>query len=285
MRQENSWMKVKEGIALVLISCLTCLVQAAGKDIEVSLHEKRIQEISSDGLLLSFLARVENRSEHSYFISSYKYRILVNQREYLNQNVSLENERLEVKPGEKSILNFPVRLSYRYLKTYLTEGQKQGNCLVAGEIFFVGEKKKIEKVPFEWSMSFPVFKIPELKFLPLQIKDLTIGGAEFRFVFALINENPYDVLIQDLGLELILGGKVIYSGRIAGDKTLEAEQEKIFQIPLILDFFEQGRELRDQLEQEKPEFRLKAQVTADSAWGVLNFSVERSAGVEKEFKR
>lgn len=283
----ESWLKL--AVVFFLFSSVFALsgpsAAAAGKDLEVSLLEQKIKEIKPEGLVLSFLAKVENRSERSYFVSSYRYRVLVNQKEYFTQNVSLENEGLEIKPGEKTVLNFPVRLSYQYLKPYLTEGQKQASCTVAGEMFLVSEKKKVEKLPFEWKMSFPIFKLPEVRFYPLQIKDLTLGGADFQFVFSLVNDNPYEVLIQDMTLELGLAGKVIFRGKIAGDKTLNIGQEKTFQIPLMLDFFEQGRELREELEKEKPEFRWKAQLTADSAWGVLSFELEKVGTVEKQFKR
>lgn len=270
-------------LAICLILLLTGqAVAAAGKELEVTLQEKKIQELTADGLTLSFLVRVENRSEKPYLISSYQYRVLVNQKEYFTRNTTLENEQLEIKPGEPVIINFPVRLSYQYLKPFLTENQKQATCQVSGQLFFVSEKKKVEKIPFEWSMSFPIFKLPQLKFWPLQVKALTLGGAEFNFVFSLFNENAYEVLVQDINLELTLAGKVIFHGKLAGDKTLGAGQEKTFPLSLMLDFFEQGRELRDELEKEKPEFKLKALVTADSAWGVFSFVLEKTGQVEKQ---
>jgi hypothetical protein len=36
-------------------------------------------------------------------------------------------------------------------------------------------------------MGFPFFEFPEVVFLPLAVKDLTLGGAEFIFRFQLKN--------------------------------------------------------------------------------------------------
>ncbi|MBC7363885.1 MAG: hypothetical protein H5U07_04995 [Candidatus Aminicenantes bacterium] len=258
---------------------------AAGKELTITLLESKIQDLTAEGLTLSFLVRIENKSETPYLISSYQYRVLVNEKEYFTQLIALENEKLEIKPGEPVLVNFPVRLSYQYLKPFLTENQKQANCQVSGQMYFVGEKKKVEKIPFVWEMSFPIFKLPGLKFWPLQVKALTLGGAEFDFVFSMVNDNAYEVLVQDVNLELILANKTIFNGKIEGDKTLAAGQEKTFKLSLLLDFFEQGRELRDELEKEKPEFKLKALVRADSAWGPFSFMLEKTDRVEKQLNR
>lgn len=69
-------------------------------------------------------------------------------------------------------------------------------------------KNKMEKVPFTFSMDFPIFEFPEITFLPLAVKDLTLGGAEFTFSFQLKNPNPYDLLIKDLQVKLHLGDRV-----------------------------------------------------------------------------
>ena len=279
----KTWLRM--AVVFILVSSLVQVALTAEKELELNLQEKKIKEITADSLILSFLARVDNRSDKPCFISSYQYRVLINQKEYFTQNITLDKEKLEIRPGEPVLINFPVRLSYQYLNPFLTENQKQATCQVSGQMFFVGDKKKGEKIPFEWSMSFPIFKMPQLKFWPLPIKDLTLGGADFKFVFSLVNENAYEVLIQDINLELSLAGKVIFKGKLGGDKTLGAGEEKAFPLSLMLDFFEQGRELRDELEKEKPEFKLKAQMTADSAWGVLDFVLEKTDRVEKQFSR
>jgi len=146
-------------------------------------------------------------------------------------------------------------------------------------------KRKNRKVAINFQSDFPVFKLPQVRFLPLWVRDLTLGGADFDFRYELSNPNGYDLLIQKIDLELWLENRVIYGGQRTGDNTLAAGGSKTYSLPLVLDFFEQGRELRDSLEKESPSFTLKLRIEADSAWGWLVFPLEATSATPKEFSR
>lgn len=254
------------------------------KNLQVVLQDKRISDLSPSGLTLSFIASVENVSEKKFYLVSYRYQVLINEREYVRPEVSLE-EPIDILPARKTTLNFPVKIDYEYITPLLAANQKQATCRVSGEISFQDERQNTEKIPFNFFMNFPIFKLPQVDFLPLLVKDLTLGGAEFNFRFRISNENPYDLLIQKLRLELMLEGRSIFRGEIAGDNTLGSAENKVISLPLILDFFELGREVRDSLEKESTPFTLRATFEADSAWGWLTFSVEKKDSVKKEFNR
>jgi len=254
------------------------------KDLQINLFERKVTELTPLGLTLSFVTGIENASQKKYVLSSYEYRVMINQKEYLRQQVSLD-EPIEVFPGKVTSIHFPVKINYQYLNPFLTEGQKQAFCHVSGEMYFQDEKRKTEKVSFSFSMDFPLLKFPEIEFLPLEVKSLTLGGTEFSFRFNLKNLNPYDLLIQKIQLDLILEDRIIFAGEIPGDKTLNAGQVRTFSIPLVLDFFELGRNYRESLQQETIPFALKARFGVDSAWGWLDFSVEKQDRVKKDFSR
>ncbi len=274
------WLALMAILPLLIIS-VKLSVSAAARNLVINLQDKKISELSPEGLTLSFYPAIKNNSDRTYVLASYSYRVLINSQNFFEQRVSPDEE--VTIPARQAIgLHFPVKISYQYLTPVLPEGQKQASCLVTGEMYFRNEKNKIEKVPFSFSMEFPVFEFPEITILPLAVKDLTLGGAEFTFSFQLKNPNPYDLLIKDLHLELRLGNRPIYQGSLPGDKALEPGGFKTFQIPLMLDFFEMGRELRDNLENELVPFVLKADIGADSAWGWLAFSLEKSDSVKKE---
>lgn len=255
-----------------------------GKNIELTLGQVRIAELSGSGLTLSFHVRMENNSSRNYSLVSYQYQVLVNEKEYFRQPVSLDQP-IELPAGSQALVNFPVKINYQYLEPYLAGTRQQATCRMAGELIFQDERKKTEKVALNVRADFPVFKLPEVRFLPLLVRDLTLGGADFDFRFAISNPNNYDLLIQTIKLELSLENRIIYSGQLAGDKTLGAGQSKTYSLPLMLDFFEQGRELRDGLEKERPFFTLKMRIEADSAWGWLAFPLEATSATSKEFSR
>ncbi|MCX8159379.1 MAG: LEA type 2 family protein [Candidatus Saccharicenans sp.] len=256
----------------------------ARKNIELGLREVKIGDLSSSGLTISFHVWMQNNSSRNYALVSYQYQVLINEKEYFRQPVSLERS-IDLPAGSQAVINFPVRISYQYLKPYLTEARQQATCRLSGDLVFQDEKKKTEKVSLNLRADFPIFKLPQIRFLSLLVRDLTLGGADFDFRFVLGNPNPYDLLIQNINLELLLEGRSVYSGQLAGDKTLAAGESKTYSLPLMLDFFEQGRELREGLEKDQPSFTLKLRIEADSAWGWLDFPLEATAAIGKEFRR
>lgn len=284
--------KVKQPIALflILIAALTSrgVADLPGypprKNIELTLVQFRLTELSGSGLTLLFLVRMENNTSRNYSLVSYQYQVLINEKEYFRQPVSLDQP-IDLQAGREVLVNFPVRFNYQYVEPYLTGTRQQATCRVAGELIFQDERKRTEKVPMNFRADFPVFRLPELRFLPLLVRDLTLGGADFDFRFTISNPNAYDLLIQKIYLELLLEDRVIYRGQLAGDKTLGAGEGKNYRLPLMLDFFEQGRELRDSLEKDRPSFSLKLRIEADSAWGGLVFPLEVTSTTSKEFSR
>jgi len=270
--------------ALSLAAGNTLSGRPARKNIELNVKETQIADLSGSGLTLSFHVRLENNSSRNYALVSYQYQVLINEREYFRQAVTLDRP-IDLPAGSQTVVNFPVRINYQYLEPYLTGTRQQAACLMTGEIIFQDDRKKTEKMNFDFRADFPVFKLPQVRFHPLRVRGLTLGGADFDFRFDLSNPNGYDLLIQKINLELLLGTRVIYSGQLTGDNTLTAGESKSCTLPLILDFFEQGRELRDSLEKENPSFTLKLRIEADSAWGWLVFPLEATAAIPKEFSR
>ncbi|HQH61566.1 MAG TPA: hypothetical protein PLW38_07390 [Candidatus Saccharicenans sp.] len=268
-------------VLYLLVMLVKLPVSAAARNLTISLQDKKISELKPEGLTLSFYSAIKNNSDRNYVLASYSYRVLVNSQNFFEQQVSPE-EQVTIPARQVVSLHFPVKISYQYLTAVLPEGRKQASCLVTGDMYFRSEKNKMDKVPFTFSMDFPIFEFPEITFLPLAVKDLTLGGAEFTFSFQLKNPNPYDLLIKDLQVKLHLGDRPIYEGSLRGDKALEPGGIRTFKLPLMLDFFEMGRELRDNLERELVPFVLKAEVGADSAWGWLAFNLEKSDTVKKE---
>ncbi len=283
---------MRNRIAFFLILMTAFTILAAGylpgylprKNIELSLDRVRLGELSGSGLTLSFQVRMENNSSRNYALVSYQYQVLINEKEYFRQPVSLDQP-INLPAGSQALVNFPVKINYQYVEPYLVGTRQQASCRVTGELFFQDERKRTEKVTLNVRADFPIFKLPEVRFLSLLVRDLTLGGADFDFRFAISNPNAYDLLIQTIDLELALENRIIYSGRLPGDKTLAAGESKTYSLPLMLDFFEQGRELRDGLEKDRPSFTLKLRLEADSAWGWLAFPLEATSTAGKEFIR
>ncbi len=75
---------------------------AAKDDISLALKEKVIRNLSSSGLVLAFHIAVSNASSSGRDLVRYRYRVRINQTEYLNMTVTLESP-LAVPAGRETL--------------------------------------------------------------------------------------------------------------------------------------------------------------------------------------
>jgi len=277
-----------------IVSCLVILfslaffseiIAAPAKNLNVSLREKLIRDLSSSGLKLVFNMGISNRESSDRLLVSYNYRVLVNQREFFNHSVELD-EPIIVPAGSEIFIGLPVKITYSYLFTAVGELPAAGVCDVNGELFFRDERNREDKISFSASGDFPVFKEPDIILLPLKINNLTVGGADFAFSVKLKNVNSYALLIDRLEYELKISGILVAAGSFPGDKSLTENSEKTLSLPVLLDFFESGQDLREILGHDEIPCRFSGVIGIESVWGRLSFPFDVNAGltVDKSVK-
>jgi hypothetical protein len=247
-------------------------------DITLALKEKVIRDLSSAGLTLSFQISVSNRASEDLALVRYRYRVVVNLKEFLNMTVSLDRP-LTVPAGKELLIALPVRISYGLLVEAMGPVGDKAACDVSGEMFFADSRRREEKVGFAYPGEFPIFKEPEIGLLPLRVNDLTVGGADVVFQSRFRNLNNYELVVSRISFRLLFGEKEVLSGEIPGDKSLPAGGEKTFALPFIVDFFESGRDLRDLFQKPEIPGRFSGEIEIQSAWGKLVIPFDRSQGL------
>ncbi len=165
------------------------------EDIVLSLTDRVIRDISSAGLTLSFRIAVGNRAATDRALVRYRYRVVVNEKEFLNLTVGLD-EPLTVPAGRETLISLPVKITYALLTAAVGPVETSGQCEVTGEMVFADERKREDKVGFAFPGEFPVFKDPEVEILPLKVNDLTVGGADLVFRVRFRNPNGYELVIS-----------------------------------------------------------------------------------------
>ena len=136
-------------------------------------------------------------------------------------------------------------------------------------MFFLTERGKEQRVAFAYSGEFPIFKDPEVDLLPLDVLDLTVGGADVVFHPRFKNPNGYDLGVEAIDYELYFGGRLVLSGAIPGDKSLPPTGEKTFSLPFLVDFFEAGDEVRAEFAKNELPCRFNGRIRIASVWGPL----------------
>jgi LEA14-like dessication related protein len=258
---------------------------AAKKNIAVSLNKKEIRDLDGSGLLLVFFIQVTNASSSDYALSKYDYRVVVQETDYFSLKTSLEEPILVPKSGD-TLISFPVKITYSLLFEAVPSVEQSARvpCYITGLLIFVDSRRREEKVPFAFSAEFPIYKDPDVAVQPIELKTLTIGGTEFAFSFSCRNANGFEIVLGDIAYDLELEGHPISKGVIRGQNNLEAQGERAFRLPFVLDFFELGKEYFGIFDRPSAEFRLKGEANASSVWGDLKivFSRRGSAPIVRQ---
>jgi len=273
------------GMAVLCLSGARALragpVSDPREDIVLLLKDRVIRDISSAGLTLSFRMAVANRAATDRALVRYRYRVVINEKEFLNMTVGLD-EPLTVPAGRETLIALPVKITYALLTAAVGPVETSVRCEVTGEMVFADERKREDKVGFAFPGEFPVFKDPEVDLLPLKVNDLTLGGADLVFRARFRNPNGYELVVSRMSFRLLVGEKEVQAGLVPGDKSLPRSGERVFSFPFILDFFETGTDTRDLLQKPLVPTRFAGELEITSAWGTLVVPFDKTQAVPEE---
>lgn len=246
------------------------------QDLKITLEEKQIQDLSLSGLSLVFYVKITNSSGSIYYLSGYDYQFVVNQREYIRLAAPMENE-IRIDASSDTLLSFPLKITYAHLFQALERIEKEDKalCYLAGTMRFSDGRKEKGKLYFAFSGEFPIFKNPDIECLSLDVNDLTIGGADLSFEVRFKNRNGFELFVDSIRYALQLGEKPIGEGKISGDKNIKSHIDKVFSLPLLLNFFEVGKDVYNILHQPSALCRFSGEIKVRTVWGSLNIPFDK----------
>ncbi|MBN2265884.1 MAG: hypothetical protein JW775_08735 [Candidatus Aminicenantes bacterium] len=280
----------RRAIAAAGLVCLAfgAAAPATGAKDEVTLvlKEKVIRNLSSSGLVLAFHIAAVNAEPSPHALVRYRYRVRINQQEYINTSVALD-EPLTVPARGETLIALPVKITYELVRQAIGPVEGQALCDVVGEMYFLNERGRERKAPFAFSGEFPIFRDPEVDLLPLEVRDLTVGGADVVFKPRFRNRNAYDLIVEAIDYEISFCGLAVQNGSIAGDKSLPGAGEKAFALPFLVDFFEAGEEVRAGFAEGEFPCRFAGRIVIASVWGplVVRFDETRTLSLDRKGDR
>ncbi len=258
---------------------------AVKKNITISLSRKEIREMTTQGLNLVFYVYLANASSSPLYLDQYDSRVVIQEKDFFSLRTTLE-EPISVPAESSTLVSLPVKLTYSFLFEAAPgiESESRVGCYMTGQMMFSDGKKIKEKVPFAFAGEFPIFKGLEVELLPLEVRNLSLGGTEFDFVFNWRNLNSFDLALGRIIYELKLGGRAVAEGQLKSGETVEGKGEKKMSLPLVLDFFEIGRELQALLQQPSVECEFNLQGEAETAWGPAKITLSKKEIIAIERK-
>ncbi|MFP4082854.1 MAG: LEA type 2 family protein [Candidatus Aminicenantes bacterium] len=246
-------------------------------DLSISLEERQIQDLGLSGLNLVFYIKIKNSSPSAYYLSGYHYRLVVDHTEYIRMEMPLAGQMIRIDPASSTLLSFPLKITYAHLFQVVKGASEKDKalCYLSGAMRFSDGRREKGKLAFAFSGEFPIFKLPEVECLSIQVNDITIGGAELSFEARFKNRNGFELLVDSISYTVQLGEKPIGEGRIRGDKNMESRAEKDFSLPLLLNFFEVGRDVYDLLHQPSAVCRFTGELKCRTVWGRVTIPFDK----------
>jgi LEA14-like dessication related protein len=170
----------------------------------------------------------------------------------------------------------PVKITYELLRRAIGPVEGQAFCDIVGDMVFLNERNREQKASFAFSGEFPIFQDPVVDWLPLEVVDLTVGGADVVFHPRFRNLNGYDLIVDAIDFELFFNGRRVLEGEVPGDKSLPRTGERTFALPFLVDFFEAGEDIRAAFAKDEMPCRFTGRIEIASVWGRLVVPFDRT---------
>ncbi len=265
---------------LLVASAQFSISASVDSDLKIELKERRIKDLTLEGLTLVFYVNISNSSSKAYHLSRYDYRFLVNHKDYIQLQTNLE-EGLRIEAKNEILVAFPVKITYEHLFRAIPEIKDEGHpvCSLVGWAWFSDGRRERGKLALAFTGEFPIFWKPEIDWIDIQVNTLTIGGADIDFRVKFMNKNDFELLVDRISYNLILSGHSLGQGNISGDKNIEKRGEKIFALPFLLNFFDVGKEVYDILKQSSAQCTFSGEVKIQTIWGRLTIPYQKQGAV------
>ena len=238
------------------------------RDLQISLEIKQVENLSSESLNYVFYLNVKNLSSNSYFLTRYRYRFIVAEQEYL-QLLTAPSGGLEISPSTTTMIAIPIKITYDHLFRAVdgVEDLDEVSCYLMGELFFGDGRRERGSLPIAYPGLFPIFRSPLAELKTLQANTVSIGGADLNVSAKFINRNGFDLRVSDIRYTLKLGGHTVKEGRIPGDKNVGKKSEREFQLHLLLNFFEVGKDVYAVLLKDEVRVSFSGEIEYFTDWG------------------
>lgn len=268
-------------LAVLLISSAQFIYPLSlDNDLKIELRERRIRDLTLEGLTLVFYVNISNSSSKAYYLTSYEYRFLVKHQDYIQLQTRLD-EGLKIESRNETLLAFPVKITYEHLFRVIPDMKDEEHpvCNLVGWAWFSDERRERGKLPLAFTGEFPIFRKPEIELVTVHVNTLTIGGADIDFEVKFMNRNSFELLVDRISYNIVLGGHSLDQGLISGDKNIEKQGEKIFALPFLLNFFDVGKGVYNVLNQSSIQCTFSGEVQIQTIWGRLTIPYEKSGAV------
>lgn len=275
---------MKRAVVPVLMAALVLLSAAAKarpltqkSEVEISVVQKRVDNVSLQGLTLVFVLAIDNPTASVQSLVRYDYRIVIGQTEYFRLETALDAP-IPIPARSAAKIAIPVKFTYEYLYANVPEaqGRDRVDCILVGGLSFREGRRREKRIPIAFSGDFPIYRGFDVKCLPFTAKGLTMGGADIIFSAALVNPNGVAFKPERVTYKIIIADKLVAEGTMESIGSVAPRGETPISIPLLLDFWEIGKGVFQALDNPPAAVRFQGEIEASWDWGSIVIPFDRT---------
>jgi LEA14-like dessication related protein len=208
----------------------------------VTFQKMSVDRITFDGVTLLFDFNVENPNRFGVTAEKYNYQFFINDRSFLSGE---QSEGLRVDRESSTVVQVPVTLNFS--EVYETFGavarQDSLSYALNTEVEFDLPVMGRKRVPVEAAGEIPVPRIPRISFGDIDVKELSLSGAEVEVSFRVANPNPFAISVENTAYQVEVNGREWLDTTLDETIRLSGREDRVVRIPIRLNSTQLGSAL------------------------------------------
>lgn len=240
---------MKKYIAIILVavfmaSCAALRDFADTRRPTLQYNSMSIQSIDFNRAVVQFHFDVNNPNPVGLTADRYSYEFFINENSFLSgsqdQNVRISRESV-------STLSVPVTLSFSDIINSFGSliGSESFAYRINTEVQFDIPGLGVQRLPVSASGELPIPRMPRIELAGLDVRNLSLAGAELEVAFRVANPNRFGISMSNAAYILQVNGRDWLDTRITDTIRLGASDSDIVRIPIRLNATQMGSVLID----------------------------------------
>lgn len=212
----------------------------------VSFSNMSIQNISFDGVTLLFDFDVNNPNRFGVSAEQYSYEFFINENSFIS---GTQRENLRISRESSSIVQVPVSLSFSEMfNTFSSLARNDSFAYqLSTEVQFDIPGLGLQRVPVNAAGELPIPRVPRIEFGGLDVKNLSLSGADMEVAFRVSNPNRFGLALSNAAYVLQVNGREWLDTRLGDTIRLGASESDMIRIPIRLNASQMGSVLVDMM--------------------------------------
>ncbi len=249
-----------------VFSCAT--LQQLVKKPEVTFESMSMRDMSLFEGTMVFHLKVSNPNPIGVHLSSLKYNLKINNKDFLNGVLDLDKG-MTLRANNIEPIELPVTINYlKFLNSvseFITKDEVSWN--LTGSFQVMGFD-----IPYHANGQLAIPKLPKVSLRRVDVSKISFTGASLVFLLDIENKNPFAVNLNGLDYSIKVNNSRFASGKTKKTTHIGNNRKSTLNIPVDVSFMELGRSAYNLLKKSSAGYELSGNmVFSVSVMGEKNF--------------